>query len=100
MNNSIKYASSVVILFLAVYGAGVFGCQYFPSLAQSCGQSNLLAVLPLGLMYIAVILSLVIIPIWTIMFLRVTVVMGLSKIFYGDYKTLESKLSNWLVIEK
>ena len=100
MNRSIKFASCLVILFLAIYGAGTFGCQYFPSLAQSCGQTGLLAILPLGLMYIAVFLSMVVIPIWTIMYLRVTVIMGLSKIFYGDYKTLDSKLSGWLTTGK
>lgn len=100
MIRSIKLASCLVIVFLAIYGAGTFGCQYFSSLAKSCGQSGLFVILPLGLMYIAVFLSMVIIPIWTIIYLRVTVIMGFSIIFFGDYKTLESKLSGWLTTGK
>ena len=91
-----KWASGYSFLFLAIYGAGTFGCQYFPLLAQSCGNSSLFSVLALGLMYMAVLLSIVILPVWILMYLRVTVIMGLSKIFYGDYRTLEFKFSEWL----
>ena len=100
MNRLIIWFSGLTILFLAVYGAGTFGCQYFPSLAQSCDQSQITAVFSLGLMYIAVFMSMLIIPIWTLMYLRITVMMGLSKIVYGDYKTLESKLGIWLSNQK
>ena len=100
MIKSLKRTGFAVILFLAVYGAGTLGCQYFPSLAQSCGQSSLSTILPLGLMYIAVLLSMIIIPIAVILYLRLTVLIPLSKLFFGNYKLLDSKFFSWLADSK
>ncbi len=95
MQKTTKYLAIISICFLVFYVTSILGCKFFPSLAQGCSEESLLFSLLYGLLYLLVAASLVIIPLIAIVYIRVTIIMPISKFIYGDGNVLDAKLFGW-----
>lgn len=95
INNYFSISASLFLLLFVLLFASYAGCNIFPLWANGCQQEGVLFTLLYGLLYTMIVLTLIIVPLIAIIYIRVTIIMPISKMLYDDETILDAGLFGW-----